>query len=60
MPEILYLRLFVLRSELWQDLNVNIVKKNLKKIILNGFLLLYFIGLAREKLSVLIAAIGLI
>ena len=52
MPEILYLRLFILRSELWQDLNVLIAKKSLKRIGLNGFLLHPFIGLVKDILVV--------
>ena len=56
MPEILYLRLFILRRKLWQDSNVIIVKKFLKKMGLRGYLQLLSTGLARDGLSVLIAA----
>ena len=54
MPEILYLRLFILRRKLWQDLNVLIAKKNLKRIGLSGFLRHLFIGLVKDILVALI------
>jgi hypothetical protein len=54
MPEILYLRLFIFRRKLWQDLNVLIAKKNLKRIGLSGFSLHLSIGLVRDILAVLI------
>ena len=54
MPTIHYRRLFILRRKLWQDLNVIIAKKNLKKIGLSGFLLHLFIGLIKDILVALI------
>lgn len=41
-----------MRSKLWQDLNVLIVKKNLKRIGLSGFSPLHFIGSVRDILVV--------
>ena len=41
------------RSISWQDLNVLIAKKNLKRIGLSGYLLHLFIGLVRDTLVVL-------
>lgn len=43
-----------IRSKLWQDFNVLIVKKNLKRIGLNGFLQHFSIGLVKGILAVLI------
>lgn len=43
-----------IRSKLWQDFNVLIVEKNLKRIGLSGFSPRHFIGLVGDILAVLI------